>query len=73
LFYFKIFYKLEKTHLISDTLFRLSNSVFLDDINILNALYIDTDSEFVYTVIMIKLSTNFKKHLKNDYIKNYYF
>ena len=73
LFCLRIFYKLEKTHLVSDALFRLSNSAFSDDINILNVFYIDTDSEFVYTVIIIKLSINFKKHLKNDYIRNHYF
>ena len=72
LFHFRIFYKLEKTHLVSDALFRLSNSAFSDDINTLNILHVNTDSESVYTVIMIELSVNFKKCLKDDYIRNYH-
>ena len=73
LFHFRIFYKSEKTHLVSDILFRLSSSAFSDDINTFNIFHVDTDSEFVYIIIIIKLSINFKEHLKNDYIKNHHF
>ena len=72
MFHFKIFHKSEKTYFISDILFRLSSSAFSDDINILNVFYVNADSESVYTVIMIELSINFKKHLKNNYIRNHY-
>ena len=64
LFHFKIFYKSEKIHLISDILFKLSSSVFSNDIDILNVLYVNADSKSVYTVIIIELSANFKKCLK---------
>ena len=64
LFCFEIFHKLEKTHLVSNILLKLSSSTFSDDINILNVLHVSADSESVYTVIMIELSINFKKHLK---------
>ena len=73
MFCLKIFHKLKKTHFVFDILFKLSSSAFSDDINTFNAFHINTDSEFVYTVIMIELSVNFKKYLKNDYIKNHYF
>ena len=73
LFCLKIFHKSDKTHFISDALFRLSSSAFSNDINILNVLYVNADSEFVYTVIMIELSADFKKCLKNNYIRNYHF
>ena len=73
LFCFRIFHKSEKTHLISDILFRLSSSTFSNDIDILNALHVNAHSEFVYIVTMIKLSADFKKCLKNDYIRNHCF
>jgi len=73
LFYLKIFHKSEKTYFISNILFKLSSLPFLDTIDIFNAFHLDTDTEFVYTVIIIELSINFKKHLKNDYIKNHHF
>ena len=73
LFYFRIFHKSEKTHLISDILFKLSSSTFSNNIDTFNIFHINTDSESVYTVIMIELSINFKKHLKNNYIRNHHF
>ena len=72
MFHLKIFHKSEKTHLVSDVLFRLSSSAFSDDIDILNTLHVDTDSEPAYTATMIELSADFKECLKDDYIRNHH-
>ena len=78
-FKLQIVHKLEKMHLVSDVLSWFSNHTFLNDIEFLDVLHADTQmkvshirlNNFIYTVMMIELSANFKKHLKDDYIKNH--
>ena len=72
-------HKLRKMHLVSNVLSQLSSHAFSDDIESLDALHTDTQTEvshtrpdnLIYTVTMIKLLTDFKKHLKNSYIKDH--
>ena len=66
-------------HLILNVLSQLSSHAFSDDIESLDALHADTQTEvshirlnnFIYTIMIIELLTDFKKHLKNSYIKDH--
>ena len=78
-FKLQIMHKFRKMHLVSDVLSQLSSHAFLNDIESLDVLHTDTQmkvshvrlNNLIYTVMMIKLLINFKKHLKNDYIRNH--
>ena len=78
-FKLQIVHKLKKMHLVSNALSQLSSHAFSDDIESLDALHTDTQmkvsharlNNFIYTIMMIELLTDFKKHLKDDYIRNY--
>ena len=66
-------------HLVSDVLSWFFSHTFLNDIESLDALHADTQTEvpharpndLIYTVTMVKLSADFKEHLKDDYIRDH--
>ena len=66
-------------HLVLNVLSQFSSHAFLNDIESLDVLHADTQTEvsharsdnLIYTVMMIELSVNFKECLKDDYIRNH--
>ena len=66
-------------HLFLNVLSQLSSHTFSDDIEFLDVLHADIQmkisharsDDLIYTVMMIKLSVNFKEYLKNSYIRNH--
>ena len=78
-FKLQIVHKFRKMHLILNVLSWFSSHAFLNDIESLDVLHTDIQmkvshirlNELIYTIMMIELSADFKKHLKNSYIKNH--
>jgi hypothetical protein len=69
----KIRHKSRKYHLISDALFRLQNLNKKDlskDHAELNELLVDHNAVHVYNTILMKLNSEFWKHIVNDYVMN---
>jgi hypothetical protein len=69
----EIRHKSEKYHLISDALFRLQSLNKKDlskDHAKLNELFVDHNAIHVYNTILMKLNSEFRKRIVNDYVMN---
>ena len=79
-FKLQIMHKFRKMHLILNVLSQFSSHAFSNDIESLDVLHADTQTEvsharlnnLIYTIMMIKLLTDFKEYLKDDYIRNHW-
>ncbi len=69
----KIRHKSRKYHLIFDALFRLQSLNKKDlskDHAKLNELFVDYNAVHVYNTILMKLNSEFRKRIVNDYVMN---
>ncbi len=69
----KIRHKSEKYHLIFDALFRLQSfnkENLSDDHAELNELFVDHNAIYVYNTTLIKLNSEFRRRIVDDYFMN---